>query len=83
MPLNAPDYPRFYNYIGVRNQKYGLEFTNLSEQNILENNEQRNQSRRIRNQVNSKEIDAEQFISLAGDDKKIRMKVYTTKLYFK
>ena len=83
LPLNAPDYPRFYNYIGVRNQKYGLEFTNLSEQNSLENNEQRNQSRRIRNQVNSKEIDAEQFISLAGDDKKIRMKVYTTKLYFK
>ena len=83
LPLNAPDYPRFYNYIGVRNQKYGLEFTNLSEQNFLQNNEQGNQSRRIRNQVNSKEIDAEQFISLAGDDKIIRMKVYTTKLYFK
>ena len=83
--LNATDVPKFYNYITIKNQKYGLEFINLSNQIIPQNysqQEQRNRTRK-RNQINSNEIDAEQFIHLAGEEKKIRMKVYATKVYFK
>ena len=82
--LNATDVPKFYNYITIKNQKYGLEFINLSNQIIPQNYSQQEQNRtRKRNQINSNEIDAEQFIHLAGEEKKIRMKVYATKVYFK
>ena len=85
LPLNAIDYPKFYTYITIRNQKYGLEFINLSNQSFPQDfaqQQQNNNVRRIRQQINAFEFDAQQFLYLGGEDKIIRMKVYIIKTYY-
>jgi hypothetical protein len=85
LPLNAPNYPKFYTYITLRNQNYKLEFTNLSQQSFPQDYGQQgllNENSRIRQQINSVEFDAEQFLNLAGKDKKIRMKLYIIKTFY-
>ena len=69
LPLNAFDYPKFYTYITIRNQKYGLEFINLSNQSFPQDfaqQQQNNNVRRIRQQINAFEFDAQQFLYLGG-----------------
>ena len=86
MPLNSRNYPKFYTYITLKNQKYGLEFSGLSDQLFPQDAPNRNQNNeigRIRQQINSTEIDAKQFLFLAEMDNKIKMKLFITKAYFK
>ena len=84
LPLNDPKYPKFYTYITLRNKKYGLEFYNLSNQSFPQDfpiQEKRNGSK-VRHQINSNEFNAQQFIYLAGEDKKIRIKLYVIKAHY-
>jgi hypothetical protein len=74
-PLNDPKYPTFYAYITFSNQNYGLEYMSLSNQNIQNNYN-------IRQQINFTELDAQQFFSLFGEDKKIKMKLYISKVHY-
>jgi hypothetical protein len=86
MPLNSRNYPKFYTYITLKNQKYGLEFSGLSDQLFPQDAPNRNQNNeigRIRQQINSTEIDAKQFLFLAEMDNKIKIKLFITKAYFK
>ena len=78
MPLNSPDFPKFYSYITIQNQKYGLEFSNLSTQALPQNSVRRNIQ-----QINSTEFDFDQFVFMSGEDKKIKMKIYIMKICFK
>ena len=85
LPLNAPNYPKFYTYIIFRNKAYGLEFINLSNQSFPQDFVQQGQDNNIakdRQQINGFEFEANQFLSLAGQDKKIRMKIYVIKTYY-
>jgi len=78
-PLNDPKYPTFYSYITFSNKNYGLEYMNLANQNIPNNQNNMN----IRQQINAAELDAQQFFSLFGDDdQKIRIKLYITKVHY-
>ena len=77
-PLNDPKYPTFYAYITFSNQNYGLEYMSLTNQNIPNSQNNRN----IRQQINIAELDAQQFFSLFGEDKKIKMKLYITKIHY-
>lgn len=86
LPLNAEDYPIFYTYITIKNNKYGIEFLNLSNQVLPQSFVQQgnqNQGGRIRQQVNSSDLNARQFLYLGGDEKTIRMKIYIIKIYYK
>ena len=68
----------------MRNKKYGLEFYNLSNQSFPQDfpiQEKRNGSK-VRHQINSNEFNAQQFIYLAGEDKKIRIKLYVIKTHY-
>ena len=85
LPLNAPNYPKFYSYIIFRNKEYGCEFTNLSNQSFPQDYAQQgrdNNIRKVRQQTNCMNFEANQFLSLAGQDKKIRMKIYVIKIYY-
>ena len=44
--------------------------------------ENRYESRRIRQQTNSNEIEAQQFLFLGGNDKKVRLKAYIIKTFY-
>ena len=84
LPLNVVNYPKFYTYVTIKNNKYGLEFINLSDQSFpqdLAQNE-KNNNRRIRQQINSFTFDAQQFLYLGGEDKIIRMKIFIIKTYY-
>ena len=85
MPLNSRNYPKFYTYITLKNQKYGLEFSGLSDlfPQDAANQNQNNEIGRIKQQINSTEIDAKQFLFLTEMDNKIKMKIFITKAYFK
>ena len=86
LPLNAEDYPIFYSYITIKNNKYGLEFLNLSNQVLPQSFVQQGnqyQDGRIRQQVNSTDLNVRQFLYLGEDEKIIRMKVYIIKIYYK
>ena len=85
LPLNAPNYPKFYSYIIFRNKEYGCEFGNLSNQSFPQDFAQQgreNNIRKVRQQINGINFEANQFLSLAGQDKKIRMKIYVIKTYY-
>jgi flagellar biosynthesis chaperone FliJ len=83
MPLNSFDFPKFYCYITIQNQKYGLEFNNLPAQSFPQDVIRQNNRNRNSQQINTTEIDFGQFMFLAGDNKKIKMKIYAMKVYFK
>jgi hypothetical protein len=78
LPLNDPKYPTFYAYITFSNKNYGLEYMSLINQNIPNSQNNRN----IRQQINLAELDAQQFLSLFGEDQKIRMKLYISKVHY-
>ena len=83
MPLNSINFPKFYCYITIQNQKYGLEFNNLPAQSFPQDVIRPNIGSRNFQQINTTEIDFGQFMFLGGDDKTIKMKIYAMKVYFK
>ena len=83
LPLNSPEYPKFYSYIIIRNQKYGLEFTNLSNQVFPQDIMRGNDGRILAQQINNIDFDFQQFIYLSGEEKIVKMKLFITKVYFK
>ena len=78
-PLNAPTYPKFHSYIIFKNLRYGSQLLNLQNQSLIQENKDRN--RRFRQQINSNDFDAQQFLVLGGNDKKVRLKLFITKTY--
>ena len=83
LPLNAINYPKFYTYVTMRNQKYGLEFINLSDQSFPQDFPQENKyNNKARQQINAFQFDAQQFLFLAGEEKIIRMKIYIIKTFY-
>ena len=83
LPLNSPEYPKFYSYVIIKNQKYGLEFSNLSNQVFPQDMMRGNQGRSLAQQINNINFDFQQFIYLSGEEKIIRMKLFIMKVYFK
>ena len=83
LPLNSPEYPKFYSYVIIRNQKYGLEFTNLSNQVFPQDIMRANNGRILAQQINNIDFDFQQFVYLSGEEKIVRMKLFITKVYFK
>ena len=83
LPLNSPEYPKFYSYIVIKNQKYGLEFTNFANPAFPQDLSRGNSRMKIAQQINDIEFNFQQFIYLSGEDKKIRMKIHIMKTYFK
>jgi hypothetical protein len=84
LPLNSPEYPKFYSYVILRNQKYGLEFSNLSNQVFPQDFINRgNSGKSLAQQINNINFDFQQFIYLSGEEKIIKMKIFVTKVYFK
>lgn len=82
LPLNSPEYPRFYSYIIIRNKKYGLEFSNLSNQ-VFPQDIRGNQGKILSQQINNIDFDFGQFMYLSGEEKIVKMKIFITKVYFK
>ena len=76
-PLNAPNYPQFYSYIVFKNLKYGSQLLNLPNQTLF----QENRNERKRQQINSNEFEANQFLILGGNERKIRLKLFIIKTY--
>ena len=74
LPLNNPKYPEFYAYITFNNKNYGLEYMSLSNNNFKNNGN-------VRQQIKFTQLDPEQFFYLAGEDQKIRMKIYIVKAH--
>ena len=83
LPLNSPEYPKFYSYVVIQNQKYGLEFSNFSEQVFPQDISRGNSRIKLAQQINNLQFDFSQFVYLSGEDKKIKMKIYIMKTYFK
>ena len=83
LPLNSPEYPKFYSYIIIRNQKYGLEFINLSNQTFPQDIIRGNSGKTLGQQINNITFDFQQFIYLSGEEKIIKIKIFITKVYFK
>ena len=73
-------YADIYSYIIFRNQKYGLEFLDLSQRN-KENITVQNQE--ALKQTLSIEIPYEQFLYLYNEENKISLKVFITKIFYK
>jgi hypothetical protein len=86
LPLNAPNLPKFFTYITLRSQKYGLEFTTLSNQANPQDFAQYHQNNNLpisRQQVNSIDMDAKKFLFLANENNKIPFKLFVIKTYYK
>ena len=82
LPLNDPNYPKFYSYIIVKNDKYGQDFANLTEQSlILEHIQKKNKKREIRRQINSIEFDGINISFLYA--KKCQIKLFIIKTFCK
>ena len=74
-PLNSPSFPTFHTYIIFKNQKYGLEFINLSEEILPQGNNRFEQTNRI-------DLDLNKFLYLI-DNNKIHIKIVVTKQFYK
>ena len=72
LPLNDPKYPKFYSYITLNNKNYGLEYISLSNKNFKN-------SRNVGKQIKFAKLDPQQFLYLAREDQKFRMKIYIAK----
>ena len=83
LPINSQEFPKFYCYMTIMNQKYGLEFDNLLSQNFPQDFIRPNIGNRNFQQINNNEFDFGQFISMAEEDKKIKMKIFVMKVYYK
>ena len=83
LPLNSPEYPKYYSYVIIRNQKYGLEFSNLSNQAFPQEMMKGNPGNSMAQQINNINFDFQQFIYLAGEEKVIKMKLFILKVFFK
>ena len=82
-PLNSIELPKFYCFITIQNQNFGLEFNNLLNQNLSQQVVGANSGRANLQQINSNEFDFGQMIFMSGNDKIIKMKIYVMKVYFK
>ena len=67
----------------IQNQKYGLEFSNFSNQTFPQEIARGNSRVKLAQQINNLDFEFGQFIYLSGEDKKIKMKIYVMKTYFK
>ena len=76
LPLNAPKYPQFNAFIIFRKKNNGLETIVLSDKKVELQDIKKQQ-------INSIAFDLEQFMNLAGEEKKIRFKLIILKYYFK
>ena len=83
LPLNDPRYPKFYTYITFKNGKEGMEFMNLSNQQFPQDFPLRgNNQKQTRQQINTTSFPSTQFISLGGNDKVIKMKLFIMKYHY-
>jgi hypothetical protein len=80
-PINSPNYPVFQSYIIFRNQKYGIEFLNLSEDNSFINNNDLIEENGIE-KIYSMEIDFDKFLYLCNEENKIGFKIFITKYFY-
>ena len=83
MPLNSIEFPKFYCYITIKNQKYGLEYEDLLTQSFPQDVIRHNIGNRNFQQINTNEFDYGQFIFLAGEEKKIKMQMFVMKIFYK
>jgi len=83
LPLNSVEFPKFYCYVTIQNQKYGLEFENLLNQSFPQDSIRPNIGMRNFQQINTNEFDYGQFMFMSGNDKIIKMKIFVEKVYFK
>ena len=83
MALNSIEFPKFYCYITIKNQKYGLEYENLPTQSFPQDVIRHNIGNRNFQQINTNEFDYEQFMFLAGEEKKIQIQIFVMKIYYK
>ena len=84
LPLNAPDYPKFNTFISFKGNKNEFEYISLSNRAFPQDMVQgRGEIGNKMQQLNSIVFELEQFMNLAGEEKKIRIKLYILKTYFK
>ena len=83
LPLNSVEFPKFYCYVTIQNQKYGLEFENLLNQSFPQDSIRPNIGMRNFQQINTNEFDYGQFMFMSGNDKIIKMKIFVEKVYYK
>ena len=83
LPLNAVEFPKFYCYVTIQNQKYGLDFENLLSQSFPQDNFRPNIGTRNFQQINSNEFDYGQMMFMSGNEKIIKMKIFVMKVYYK
>ncbi len=57
LPLNDPNYPRFYSYMIFDSEKYGQDFTNLNNQDYPQIIKKGNKKNRLSQQINGLDID--------------------------
>ena len=79
-PINSPNYPVFSSYIIFRNNNYGLEFLNLSENNSSINNNNSIEQNSIE-KIYSVELDFDKFLYLCNE-LKIKFKIFITKVFY-
>lgn len=81
LPLNAPNYPRFYSYLIIDSKKFGQDFGNLYlqifPQDLIQNG---NKNGNMRQQVDRIEFDDKFLAYLYGQ--KFKMKIVIKKVYF-
>ena len=82
-PLNSVELPKYYCFVTIKNQNYGLEFNNLLNQNVSNDVVRVNSGRANLQQINSNEFDFDQLMFMCGNDKIIKMQIYVMKIYFK
>ena len=82
LPLNTPNYPKFYSYFIVKNEKYGQDFANLVNQSFIQDYiQKKNKKKQKSQQKNSIEFDANNISFLYG--KKSKIKLFIIKTYYK
>ena len=84
LPLNAPDYPKFSTFIAFKGNKNEFEYISLSNRSFPQDmNREGGENGNTMQQLNSVVFELDQFMNLAGEEKKIRIKLYILKTYFK
>ena len=83
LPLNSVEFPKFYCYVTIQNQKYGLEFNNLLNEDFPQDVNRQGPVRRNFQQIKTNEFDYGQMMFMSGNDKIIKMKIFVMKVYYK
>ena len=82
-PYNSPNYPIFQTCIVFKNNKFGLEFINLTNQIISQNVAGQFEMGQNREQLHSLELDTDKFLFLINEDNKICLKIFVNKSFYK